>query len=137
MLFFIVFYGLDWVATVPPTIALCREHYGDDSAIVFGWVLASHQVGAAVVAFLGRRGPGRLRLVRRGLVRVGRAVRGGGADGAGDPAAAAGGRDGSPGLTLPLDLHVPPVDLHVPPARTGVPSPIASRAVLGSASRAE
>ncbi|MEU3773265.1 MFS transporter [Streptomyces sp. NPDC032472] len=53
MVFFIVFYGLDWVATVPPTIALCREHYGDDSAIVFGWVLASHQVGAAVVAFLG------------------------------------------------------------------------------------
>ncbi|MEU9087062.1 MFS transporter [Streptomyces sp. NPDC048357] len=53
MIFFIVFYGLDWVATVPPTIALCREHYGEDSAIVFGWVLASHQVGAAVVAFLG------------------------------------------------------------------------------------
>lgn len=53
MVFFIVFYGLDWVATVPPTIALCREHYGQDSAIVFGWVLASHQVGAAVVAFLG------------------------------------------------------------------------------------
>ncbi|RSS50622.1 MFS transporter [Streptomyces sp. WAC01280] len=53
MLFFIVFYGLDWVATVPPTIALCREHYGEDSAIVFGWVLASHQVGAALVAFGG------------------------------------------------------------------------------------
>ncbi|WP_264202857.1 MFS transporter [Streptomyces bambusae] len=53
MLFFIVFYGLDWVATVPPTIALCREHYGEDSAIVFGWVLAAHQVGAALVAFLG------------------------------------------------------------------------------------
>ncbi|MEU1291000.1 MFS transporter [Streptomyces sp. NPDC005840] len=53
MLFFIVFYGLDWVATVPPTVALCRERFGDDSAIVFGWVLASHQVGAALVAFLG------------------------------------------------------------------------------------
>ncbi|MFE3585660.1 MFS transporter [Streptomyces vinaceus] len=53
MVFFIIFYGLDWVATVPPTIALCREHYGQDSAIVFGWVLASHQVGAALVAFLG------------------------------------------------------------------------------------
>ncbi|MFJ1867744.1 MFS transporter [Streptomyces sp. NPDC088097] len=52
MVFFIVFYGLDWVATVPPTIALCREHYGQDGAIVFGWVLASHQVGAALVAFL-------------------------------------------------------------------------------------
>ncbi|MBY8339848.1 MFS transporter [Streptomyces spinosirectus] len=53
MLFFIVFYGLDWVATVPPTVALCREQFGDDSAIVFGWVLASHQVGAALVAYLG------------------------------------------------------------------------------------
>jgi predicted MFS family arabinose efflux permease len=53
MIFFIVFYGLDWVATVPPTLALCREQYGDDSAIVFGWVLASHQVGAALVAVIG------------------------------------------------------------------------------------
>ncbi|QKV93168.1 MFS transporter [Streptomyces sp. NA02950] len=53
MIFFIVFYGLDWVATVPPTMALCRERYGEDSAIVFGWVLASHQVGAGLVAFLG------------------------------------------------------------------------------------
>ncbi|GGO86807.1 MFS transporter [Wenjunlia tyrosinilytica] len=52
MLFFIVFYGLDWVATVPPTVALCREHFGDDGPIVFGWVLASHQVGAGLVAFL-------------------------------------------------------------------------------------
>lgn len=52
MLFFIVFYGLDWVATVPPTIALCREHFGDDGAIVFGWVLASHQLGASLVAYL-------------------------------------------------------------------------------------
>jgi predicted MFS family arabinose efflux permease len=53
MVFFIVFYGLDWVATVPPTLALCREQYGEDSAIVFGWVLASHQVGAAAVAYAG------------------------------------------------------------------------------------
>ncbi|AKA04461.1 MFS transporter [Streptomyces noursei] len=53
MIFFIVFYGLDWVATVPPTLALCRAHYGDDSAIVFGWVLAAHQVGAALIAYLG------------------------------------------------------------------------------------
>jgi predicted MFS family arabinose efflux permease len=53
MLLFIVFYGLDWVATVPPTIALCREHYGENSAIVFGWVLAAHQIGAALVAYLG------------------------------------------------------------------------------------
>ncbi|GAA2869794.1 MFS transporter [Streptosporangium fragile] len=50
MLVFIVFYGLDWVATVPPTVALCRQVYGPDGAVVFGWVFASHQVGAAVAA---------------------------------------------------------------------------------------
>lgn len=51
ILLFVVFYGLDWVATVPPTIALCREHFGADSGVVFGWVLASHQLGAAAVSF--------------------------------------------------------------------------------------
>ncbi|MFI7440484.1 MFS transporter [Nonomuraea indica] len=50
MLIFIVFYGLDWVATVPPTVALCRRIYGPDGAVVFGWVFGSHQVGAAVAA---------------------------------------------------------------------------------------
>ncbi|MGC0366805.1 putative MFS family arabinose efflux permease [Rhodococcus sp. 27YEA15] len=52
MLAFVIFYGLDWVATVPPTVALCRKHFGADAPIVFGWVLASHQIGAGVVAFL-------------------------------------------------------------------------------------
>ncbi|MGW5054276.1 MFS transporter [Actinokineospora sp. NPDC004072] len=47
---FIVFYGLDWVATVPPTVALCRRAFGADGPIVFGWVFASHQVGAGVAA---------------------------------------------------------------------------------------
>ncbi|WP_089010317.1 MFS transporter [Micromonospora viridifaciens] len=50
MLVFVVFYGLDWVATVPPTVALCREHFGVSGAVVFGWVFAAHQVGAAVAA---------------------------------------------------------------------------------------
>ncbi|MBP2474085.1 putative MFS family arabinose efflux permease [Crossiella equi] len=50
MLVFIVFYGLDWVATVPPTVTLCREHFGADGPVVFGWVFAAHQVGAAVAA---------------------------------------------------------------------------------------
>ncbi|EME22525.1 MFS transporter [Rhodococcus triatomae] len=52
MIAFVIFYGLDWVATVPPTIALCRKHFGSDSPIVFGWVFASHQIGAGIVAFL-------------------------------------------------------------------------------------
>jgi sugar phosphate permease len=50
ILVFIIFYGLDWVATVPPTIALCRQHFGADGPIVFGWVFASHQFGAAIAA---------------------------------------------------------------------------------------
>ena len=50
MLVFILFYGLDWVATVPPTVALCREYFGPSGAIVFGWVFASHQFGAAAAA---------------------------------------------------------------------------------------
>jgi predicted MFS family arabinose efflux permease len=48
---FVVFYGLDWVATVPPTIALCRTHFGSArSGVVFGWVFASHMVGAGIAA---------------------------------------------------------------------------------------
>jgi MFS family permease len=49
---FIIFYGLDWVATVPPTVMLCREWFGaEDGPIVFGWVFASHQIGASAMAF--------------------------------------------------------------------------------------
>jgi predicted MFS family arabinose efflux permease len=51
MLIFIVFYGLDWVATVPPTVALTRQIFGPGKgAIVFGWVFAAHQLGAASAA---------------------------------------------------------------------------------------
>ncbi|MGJ0390442.1 MFS transporter [Microbacterium sp. CGR1] len=49
---FIVIYGLDWVATVPPTIALCREVFGDRGPLVFGWVFASHQIGAGIASVL-------------------------------------------------------------------------------------
>ncbi len=48
---FIIFYGLDWIATVPPTVALCRNRFGLVGPVVFGWVFASHQVGAALAAF--------------------------------------------------------------------------------------
>ncbi len=48
---FVVFYGLDWVATVPPTMALCRRHFGlSRSSVVFGWVFAAHMVGAGIAA---------------------------------------------------------------------------------------
>ena len=48
MIGFVIVYGLDWVATVPPTAALCREAFGAAGTIVFGWVFAAHQLGAAV-----------------------------------------------------------------------------------------
>jgi predicted MFS family arabinose efflux permease len=51
MLVFVLFYGLDWVATVPPTVTLCRELFGEKGTLVFGWVFASHQVGAGLAAF--------------------------------------------------------------------------------------
>ena len=50
-LVFVIFYGLDWVATVPPTIALCRTVLGPQSGtVVYGWVFTGHQIGASVAA---------------------------------------------------------------------------------------
>ncbi|MBZ9938258.1 MFS transporter [Mesorhizobium sp. BR1-1-16] len=50
--FFVVFYGLDWIATVPPTVRLATEAFGDRKApMVFGWIAAGHQLGAASAAF--------------------------------------------------------------------------------------
>ncbi|WP_419899346.1 MFS transporter [Roseomonas sp. USHLN139] len=50
--FFAVFYGLDWIATVPPTVRLVAERFGAERAgLVFGWVFAGHQLGAATAAF--------------------------------------------------------------------------------------
>jgi len=49
---FVVFYGLDWIATVPPTARLTTEAVGPQAGpVVFGWVLAGHQLGASVAAF--------------------------------------------------------------------------------------
>jgi MFS family permease len=51
-LVFVIFYGLDWVATVPPTIMLCRSILGPQRAsIVYGWVFTGHQIGGAIAAF--------------------------------------------------------------------------------------
>jgi sugar phosphate permease len=50
---FIVFYGLDWVATVPPTVRLTADIFGKQRVgVVFGWISASHQLGAGTIAFL-------------------------------------------------------------------------------------
>jgi hypothetical protein len=48
---FAVFYGLDWVATVPPTVALTADTFGRARVgVVFGWIFAAHQLGAGVAA---------------------------------------------------------------------------------------
>jgi len=48
---FAIFYGLDWIATVPPTVKLTAEAFGRASVgVMFGWIFASHQVGAALAA---------------------------------------------------------------------------------------
>ncbi len=48
---FTVFYGLDWLATVPPTVKLTAEKFGANATIVFGWIFLGHQIGAAVAAW--------------------------------------------------------------------------------------
>ena len=49
---FAVFYGLDWIATVPPTLAIANRAFGLKKApVLFGWISASHQIGAAAAAF--------------------------------------------------------------------------------------
>jgi sugar phosphate permease len=49
---FAVFYGLDWIATVPPTVRLTSEAFGrENTGVIYGWISASHQIGASVAAF--------------------------------------------------------------------------------------
>ena len=49
---FIVVYGLDWIATVPPTVAIASKEFGmARGPLVYGWVFAAHQVGAAFAAY--------------------------------------------------------------------------------------
>lgn len=51
---FAVIFGLDYIATVPPTTALAADIFGRRHVgLVFGWVFFSHQVGAALAAYLG------------------------------------------------------------------------------------
>lgn len=49
---FAMFYGLDWIATVPPTVRLTAQRFGAERAnLVFGWIFAGHQLGAGAAAF--------------------------------------------------------------------------------------
>jgi predicted MFS family arabinose efflux permease len=50
---FAMFYGLDWIATVPPTVRLAEKSFGrDNAALMFGWIAAAHQIGAAAAAWV-------------------------------------------------------------------------------------
>lgn len=50
---FAILFGLDYIATVPPTVALCADVFGRKHVgVVFGWVFCAHQIGAASVAYL-------------------------------------------------------------------------------------
>jgi predicted MFS family arabinose efflux permease len=49
---FAMFYGLDWVATVPPTVRLTGDAFGrENTGVIYGWIAASHQLGASLAAF--------------------------------------------------------------------------------------
>jgi predicted MFS family arabinose efflux permease len=50
---FAVLYGLDWIATVPPTVRLCADAFGrENTGVIYGWIGASHQLGASLAALL-------------------------------------------------------------------------------------
>lgn len=52
LIVFAMFYGLDWIATVPPTVKLCGREFGKErAALFFGWIFAAHQLGAAAAAY--------------------------------------------------------------------------------------
>lgn len=52
LVIFAVFYGLDWIATVPPTVRLTSEAFGrENTGVIYGWIGASHQLGASAAAF--------------------------------------------------------------------------------------
>ncbi|MGW7415271.1 MFS transporter [Streptomyces sp. NPDC054863] len=102
LLLFVTLFGLLDLATVPPVLALCREYYGDDSAIVFGWLGTAHQLGAALTALLG------------GVARD--------AFGSYDPLWAAVGALCAAAALLSLTVRAPHTADRTPPARRPTPS---------------
>jgi sugar phosphate permease len=51
---FAVFYGLDWIATIPPTVKLIGQSFGrEKTAVMYGWIVCCHQIGGACAAFFG------------------------------------------------------------------------------------
>ena len=86
---FAMFYGLDWIATVPPTVRLTAQRFGPERAnLVFGWIFAGHQLGAGAAAFGAGLSRTVLATLSAGILRRRRALHRRGADHAGDLAAA-------------------------------------------------
>ena len=101
---FAVLFGLDYIATVPPTVALVADRFGRHNVgIVYGWVFAAHMFGAAIAAWVAGHRPRARRRLRRGVRRRGldrdhRRVRG-----PGDPTAEPGRTDGGRACAVRLD----------------------------------
>ena len=73
--FFAMFYGLDWIATVPPTVRLTNQIFGkQDAPIIFGWIFAGHQLGAGTHRLRGRRAAGVARRLRHAGADLGQPV---------------------------------------------------------------
>ena len=54
MLLFSVVYGLDWIATVPPTVNLTAQRFGRGSlGLLYGWIFCSHMIGAGIASYAG------------------------------------------------------------------------------------
>ena len=86
---FAMFYGLDWIATVPPTVRLTAQRFGPERAnLVFGWIFAGHQLGAGDRRLRRRPVANAAAELPAGLLRRRRAVRRRSVDRAGDLAAA-------------------------------------------------
>ena len=67
---FAILFGLDYIATVPPTVMLVANRFGRHNVgVVYGWVFAAHQVGAAVAAWVAGRRPRARRRLRGGVLR--------------------------------------------------------------------
>ena len=132
---FAVFYGLDWIATVPPTVRLTAQRFGAERAnLVFGWIFAGHQIGAAVAAFAAGLSRTMLRDLSAGLLRRRRALHRRGCDRADDLAAGAkaGCRDGCGLITAASSCS--PADPACAAARQGARIRTAASASCGGRS---
>ena len=114
---FAMFYGLDWIATVPPTVRLTAQRFGPERAnLVFGWIFAGHQLGAAQRRLRCRPVADDLCDLSAGVLRRRRALRRRVGDRAGDLAAGAEGWRWRSGAGVrSLSRHCEPRSANAPP----------------------